>query len=62
MRLSLSPNTYKTCQPENNDFEGATCTAAVNLPAHTKDKCFKLVKPSTDEWRCCQYWDGKYHW
>ena len=60
--IDVRDDNYKMCQPEVNDFEGATCTGAVNLPAHTEDKCVKLVKPRTDGWRCCQYWDGEYHW
>ena len=59
--IDVRDDNYKMCQPEVNDFEGATCTGAVNLPAHTNDKCVELVQPSTDEWRCCQYWDGQYH-
>ena len=59
--IDVRDDNYETCQPENHDFEGATCTKGVNLPAHTNDKCVKMVEPSTDGWRCCQYWDGEYH-
>ena len=60
--IDVRDDNYKTCQPKANHFpHGVECTGAVNLPAHTNDKCVELVKPSTDEWRCCQYWDGQYH-
>ena len=60
--IDVRDDNYKTCQPENHHFDGGVrCTGAVNLPADTKDKCVKLVKPSTHGWWCCQYWDGEYH-
>ena len=61
--IDVRDDNYKMCQPEiTNHFDGGVrCTGAVNLPADTKDKCVKLVKPSTHGWWCCQYWDGEYH-
>ena len=61
--IDVRDDNYKICQPEiTNHFDGGVrCTGAVNLPADTKDKCVKLVKPSTHGWWCCQYWDGEYH-
>ena len=50
----MADDSYGSIEAPEPPQESFLCSEPTPVPA-------QMVEPSTDGWRCCQYWDGEYH-